>query len=136
VILGAALYVVYFSGQGATVQSAASQAYSVVNSAGGNPANSFYATAQVSATVVACDHADGKCTIQLTNTGSANTQANGCFISGGEGTISPSQALVQAGSSTQVTCTTAGGQGSLGNQVTGLILLSNGASVSWIGTWQ
>jgi len=128
--------VVYFSGQGTTVQSAASQAYSVVNSVGSDQGSQYQEFAQVSPGDVTCDHADGACTISLTNTGDANTQAIGCSISGTEGTLAPNQALIQAGGSTQVTCTAPSGQGVLGNQVVGLILLGNGASISWTGIWQ
>jgi flagellin-like protein len=136
VIVGAVVYELYISSQHSTAQSAASQAYSVVNSAGGNPASSFYANAEVSVTVIACDQANGKCTLQLTNTGNADAQANGCTISGAQGTISPNPALIQAGSSAQVTCAGSVGQGSPGSQVSGLVLLSNGFSASWTGTWQ
>jgi hypothetical protein len=93
--------------------------------------------AEVSATSVSCIDSDGVCTIQLTNTGSANTNADGCTISGSEGILSPSPVLIQAGSSAQVTCATGSGQGrGAGNAVSGSIPLTNGASVEWVGTWQ
>ncbi len=139
-IAGVALYVYLISGQAPSTQNAASAAASVVNSAGGNPQGSFYATAQVSASGVNCSDGTGVCTIQLTNTGSANTQANGCYLSGsggGTGTLSPNPAEVPAGGAAQVTCTSPAGHGSgPGSQSTGSILLGNGATVAWSGTWQ
>ncbi len=139
-VAGVALYEYLISGQAPSTQSAARAAASVVNSAGGNPQGSFYATAQVSASGVSCSNGSGVCTIQLTNTGSANTQANGCIFSGnggGAGNLSPNLAELTAGSSTEVTCTGPSGHGNgSGTQVTGSILLSNGASVAWTGTWQ
>jgi len=138
-VAGLALYV-YLSGQTPSPQSAASEAASVISSVGGNPATQFYASAQVSASVVGCDNDDGSCTIQLTNTGSANTDAIGCFFmgtAGGAGTISPSPAPVVAGGTVQVTCAAAGARGTgAGTMVTGSIELSNGATVEWTGTWQ
>jgi len=130
----------YLSGQAPSPQGAASTAASIVNSAGGNPATQFYASAQVSASVVSCINSDGVCTIQLTNTGSANTAATGCIFlggGGGAGDLSPSSAQVTAGGTAQVTCTAASGQGNgSGTMVTGSIELSNGATVEWTGTWQ
>ena len=136
-IAGILLYELVFSGQGAATQNAASEAQSVVNSAGGNPANQYYTSAQVSASVTSCDSSTGVCTIQLTNTGSANTEAIGCTFSGsGAGTLSPNPSELAEGTTSQVTCATSSGQGSAsGGQVTGMILLSNGASVDWIGNW-
>ncbi len=136
-VAGVLLYEVYFTGQGTTTAQAASQAESAVNSAGGNPAGSFYATAQVSASVMSCTSASGTCTIQLANTGEANTQANGCSFSGkGSGTITPNPAEVQAGASVQIQCTESSGQGGVsGSTVTGSVYLSDGASVEWVGTW-
>ncbi len=139
-VAGVALYVYLISGQAPSTQNAASAAASVVNSAGGNPQSSFHATAQVSAGGISCSDGNGVCTIQLTNTGSANTLANGCYLSGsggGMGTLSPNPAEVPAGGSTQVTCTSPAGHGSgPGSRVTGSILLSNGATVAWTGDWQ
>jgi len=135
-VAGATLYF-YLSGQTPSTQSVASEAASVVNSAGGSPATSFYASAEVSASVVSCVDSDGTCTIQLTNTGSANTEATGCVLSGGSGVLSPSPAQVTAGGITQVTCTATGGQGDgAGKSVVGSIELGNGATVPWTGTWQ
>jgi len=136
-IAGIALYEILFSSQGATTQNAASQAESVVNSAGGNPANQYYSSAQVSASVLSCSSSTGVCTIQLTNTGSASAEAVDCTFSGsGAGTLSPNPSELTAGTSSQVTCAMSGGQGgSSGSQVTGMVILSNGASVDWIGTW-
>lgn len=137
-VAGMALYF-YLSGQTPNTQSAASEAASVVNSVGGNPATSFYASAEVSASVISCVQGDGTCTIQLTNTGSANTQAMGCIFSGGGGlgNLSPSPSQVTAGGNVQVTCTTTSGHGNgAGTTVTGSIELSDGATVPWIGTWQ
>ncbi len=137
-VVGAALYGLYFSGQNATSQNAASQAASFVNSAGGNPANSFYATAQVSAAQVSCTSRTGACSILLTNSGSANTNANGCYFGGfGQGALSPNPATVPAGGSVEVVCTTSNGVGGAsGAAATGSISLSNGALVEWVGTWQ
>jgi len=137
-VAGSILYF-YLSGQTPNTQSAASEAASVVNSAGGNPATSFYASAEVSANVISCVDSDGTCTIQLTNIGSANTEATGCIFSGGggSGNLSPSPAQVIAGGTVQVTCTATGNHGNgVGITVTGSIELSNGASVPWTGTWQ
>jgi hypothetical protein len=136
-VVGALLYA-YFN-QPASVGNAASEAASVVNSAGGNPATSFYANAEVSATGVSCIVATGACSIDLTNAGSADTQASGCLFSGGGGSdlLSPNPATVPAGGSVQVTCTIQSASVRVvGNQVAGSILLSNGATISWAGTWQ
>ena len=137
-VAGAVLYV-FLTGQAPSTQSAASEAASVVNSAGGNPATQFYGSAQVSASVVSCIDSDGACTIRLTNTGSANTDATGCIFmgGGGSGSLSPSPAQVTAGGTAQVTCTAASGHGNgAGTMVTGSIELSDGATVEWTGTWE
>lgn len=135
--VGVLLYI--YLNQPANVGSAASEAASVVNSAGGNPATEFYANAEVSASGVSCSVATGTCAIELTDTGSANAQANGCLFSGGGGTglLSPNPATLTAGGSVQVTCTIQSAAGrSSGSQVAGSIILSNGATVPWVGNWQ
>jgi len=138
-VAGLSLFV-YLSGQTPSPQGAASTAASIVNSAGGNPATQFYASAQVSASIISCIDNDGTCMIQLSNTGTADTAATGCIFlggGGGAGNLSPGTAQVTAGETTQVTCTAAGGHGSgPGTMVTGSIELSNGATVEWTGSWQ
>lgn len=135
-VAGLVLYV-YLSGQTPSTPSAASEAASVVNSVGGNPATQFYASPLVSASVISCIDSDGACTIQLTNTGSSSPDATGCILGGTSGNLSPSPAQVTAGGTTQVTCTAASGHGDgVGTMVTGTIELSDGAPVEWTGTWQ
>ncbi|HXW95884.1 MAG TPA: archaellin/type IV pilin N-terminal domain-containing protein [Nitrososphaerales archaeon] len=139
-VAGATLYAYFTQGPSPSVQSAASAAESVVNSIGSNQIGNFENEARVSANVVSCDNADGACVIELTNSGTMNTDVEGCsFSSAGasQGSLSPTGVEVPSGGSTQVTCTEPSSQGTgSGAQVAGSILLSNGATVPWSGTWQ
>lgn len=98
-------------------------------------------TASVSVTSVTCSNADGVCTLQLTNTGSVQINAVGCyFLASGAnkaGVLSPNPAVIQAGTFSPVTCSSSGSMGGRsGSSVAGSITLSNGESAVWSGTWQ
>jgi hypothetical protein len=103
---------------------------------------SFTSTAEVSSSVVTCSPlVPAYCIVDLVNTGSASTSVTGCSLTVGgnsvAGTVSPTNPVVPAGGSVEVTCTLPSGEsgGPSGSIVTGMIELSNGASVPFAGTW-
>jgi hypothetical protein len=94
-------------------------------------------SAQVGVTSVDCSSASGDCVVGLSNTGDAAAQADGCSISGGAGVLSPDPASLPPGGSAQVTCSGVDMfGGSPGSAVTGSVTLSNGAKVTFSGTWR
>ncbi len=103
---------------------------------------SFTSSAQVQASVVSCTQAAGPaaivCTLNLTNSGSANTALTGtCSVTAGGITTAGTTALTSiiAGTSTTGTCTTGVTAHLLsGSQATGSVLTTNGASVPFTGT--
>jgi hypothetical protein len=71
------------------------------------------------------------------NTGGAAVQATGCTLNGQLGVFAPANSNVPAGGSAIVSCApSAGGAIPIpGFHVEGSIKLSDGSSVSYIGTW-
>ncbi len=142
VMIGAALYGFYFSSQGSASQNAASDAYSVVNSAVATDQGGYYSSPEVSATVDSCTSSGGSlvCTLSLTNTGSGNAEvlANTCTISvGGVPTTGANSAtsLTAGSSGVAFTCAVTGTEPLIGSSATGSIPLSDGSTVTWSGTW-
>jgi len=95
----------------------------------------FTNTAQVQASPTTCVQAGGteSCSIVLTNTGNANTQVTGsCSITydgmTNSATVAPLPTVIPSGSSVTVTCTDTGPGAPAGTQVTGSIILANGAN--------
>lgn len=136
-VAGVALYGLYFSGPG-TTGGAASTLQGVVNPAVNNQqANSYYSAPRVTVAQVSCVSSDGACTIQLMNTGSSDATAYGCSIGGGTGALSPDPATITAGASATVTCSTqSGAGGGPGSMVSGQVLLTDGTTLPWSGSWQ
>jgi hypothetical protein len=137
-VIGVALWA-YFAGQPASAGSAATSAAKAVGSAVNQQQSGLYATPRVSVIGVSCSDMAGTCSLQLSNTGNANTEAIGCSYSGSEGgpgTLSPNPAEILAGGSAQVTCMTGSGSGSgSGSPVSGIVELSDGTTAPWSGSW-
>jgi len=100
----------------------------------------FTKTATVVGSTVSCTDAHGVCTINLTNSGNANTNtATTCSESYAgatyAGTTGAAQTIVAGGATVPVTCTpTAAVPLSAGEEVSGSIALTNGGSVLFSGT--
>jgi len=100
----------------------------------------FTSTAQVSAGAVACSGTPELCAIALQNIGSANTAITGtCTMNFGGGSYLSTAAMVsgslKAGSSGVISCTSPGLLHAVaGTQITGYVMLGNGAEVLFAGT--
>ena len=100
----------------------------------------FTSTAQVSAGVATCSGTPEVCTLPLQNTGSGNTAITGvCNMNFAGGSYISTATLVsgslKAGSGGTVTCTGPSSQhAAAGTQVTGYIMLGNGAEVLFAAT--
>lgn len=101
---------------------------------------SFTSSAQVSAVAVTCSDATGNCTVNLQNTGSANATPTACTIQisgtstpGTSNTFAPVTA--GAGAITEVCGLGAAQTQSIGSTAQGAFTLSNGATVTFSGTW-
>jgi archaeal type IV pilus assembly protein PilA len=100
----------------------------------------FTSTAQVSAGTVTCSGTPEVCTLPLQNIGSANTAITGVCnmnLAGGNyvGTAAMVSGSLKAGSSAKVTCTgPASEHAAAGSQITGYVILGNGAEVLFVAT--
>ncbi|MDA4117048.1 MAG: hypothetical protein OK455_01740 [Thaumarchaeota archaeon] len=95
------------------------------------------ATAQVTASVVACDANKGACIIRLVNAGGTAAAATGCTLNGLPGVFVAASGGVPPGGSVNVSCApSAGGAVPIpGFHVEGFIQLGDGSSVHYTGTW-
>jgi FlaG/FlaF family flagellin (archaellin) len=101
----------------------------------------FTSSATVQGSVTTCTGTtNAVCTVVLSNTGSATAAVTGCELSlgganavGAYATVSGS---INAGKSGTFTCMVTGtGENTVGSTAIGSFTLSNGATVSFAGTW-
>lgn len=94
-------------------------------------------SAHVTANFVTCTSQSKECTITLLNTGNGAADATGCTLNGQTGVFGPGPTLIPPGGSASVSCAPAAG-GAVpvpGFHVEGLIQLSDGSSVQYLGNW-
>ena len=104
---------------------------------------SFTSTARVQASVTSCTSPAANqqdCALVLTNSGNANTTPTGsCSLTYGGHTYAGTTAVpvITAGTSVSVTCHTANAAqpvATLGSQITGAVILTNGGNALFSGT--
>ncbi|MGD1055194.1 MAG: archaellin/type IV pilin N-terminal domain-containing protein [Nitrososphaerales archaeon] len=104
---------------------------------------SFTSSAQISAVLVTCHNtAPANCAVSLQNTGSSNATPTACSLQiagvATSGTTSTAAVTAGAGAIAETCALGAGGAagGAIGSTAQGSFTLSNGASVTFTGTWQ
>jgi hypothetical protein len=96
------------------------------------------APAHVTVSHVSCNSNQALCVISLVNSGGTAVGATGCTLNGSPGVFAPKPSNIPPQALVNVSCSPSNGNALSipGFHVTGTILLSDGSSVQYTGSWQ